>query len=141
MYFYNPDFGDAPTSLRNAFHHCSALAVAGGYKHITLAVPAKGNLEGMISDYIGEEATRALLRDHRLDLGLMTLHLATKRIPVAYRGPVLAAFATIDQIKDLANSHNVTDLLYIPWQENELPAFRQLFPHAQPIPQSPPQDK
>lgn len=81
------------------------------------------------------------MRDSQINLGPITLHLATKRIPVSHRGPVLAAFATIDQIKALAKSDKVTNLLYIPWQENEVPAFRKLFPGSEPIPQLPLKDQ
>ena len=136
MYLYNPTFSDPDSILRNAFHHCSSLAIAGRHMHMTLAIPAKGNLDGLISKYIGEEATRILLRDNKINLGKVTLHLATNRIPVRFRGPVLAAFTTIDHIKTLSKMRNVSDLMYIPWQEDELPAFRKLFPEAQPIPES-----
>ncbi len=136
MYFYNPTFGDANAALRNAFHLCAQLAGSGQHAHITLAVPGKGNLDGMVSEFIGEQATRALQRDNKLDLGDLTLHLATQRIPVQHRGPVLAAFAAMKHVQTLAKSHYVTDIVYIPWQEDELPAFRKLFPDAKPTPEA-----
>lgn len=137
MYFYNPTFGNADTALRNAFHLCGQLAVSGRHVHITLAVPGKTNLDGMISDFIGEKATHLLKRDNKLDLHSLTLHLATQRILVCHRGPVLAAFAAIKYIKALAKSHHASDLVYVPWREDELPAFRKLFPDAQPVPEAP----
>lgn len=136
MHFYNPTAGD-PNALRNAFHHCGQLAATGQHAHITLAVPAKGNLDGLISAFLGDQATRILQRDNKLDLNGITLHLATGRIPVRHRGPVLAAFATMKHVKTLSQSHYMTDLVYVPWQEDELPAFRKLFPEAQPIPEAP----
>jgi len=141
MYFYNPIFGDANAALRNAFHLCGKLAVEGRYADITLAVPGKTNLDGMISEFIGEQATRSLQRDNKLDLHGLTLNLATQRIAVRHRGPVLAAFVSIKYIRVLAKSHYVTDLVYIPWQEDELPAFRKLFSDARPTPEAPPKDQ
>lgn len=137
MYFYNLVFGDARASLRNAFWHCGQIAVLGQHAHITLAVPALGNLDGLISSFIGEPATRTLQRDKKLALGDLTLHLSTQRLPVRYRGPALAAFTPIAQVEGLARSPYVTDLAYIPWQEDELPAYLKLFPQAQPIPEAP----
>jgi len=135
-HFYNPIFGNADAALRNAFLHCGQLAIAGQHAHITLAVSAKGNLDGMISSFIGDEAVRVLQRDKRLVMRDLTLHLATERIPIQHRGPVLAAFATLAHVKTLAKSPHTTHLVYIPWQEDELPAFRKLFPDAQPVPES-----
>lgn len=133
MHYYAPTLGSVEV-LASAFFHAGKLALEGQHAHITLAVPTKGNLDGLISSCIGDQLTRALQRDNRVDLGGVTLHLATERIPVGHRGPVLALFAKIPHVKTLAKSPNATHLLYVPWAPDELPAFQKLFPTALPIP-------
>jgi hypothetical protein len=134
MRFYSVSTGPDPDALKAGFWQCGQLAVAGQHAHVTLAVPQKSNLDGVISALLGDEPVRLLQRDKQINLGAgLTMHLVTKRIALRHRGPVLAAYATLDQIKDLARSHYATDLIYLPWQEDELPAFQKLFPDAQPL--------
>ena len=101
---------------------------------MALAVPQKTNLDGLISDLLSEKVVSVLERDNQLVLGTITLHLVTKRIPLRHAGPVLAAWTDIAQVKVLAGSFHTSGLIYLPWQEDELPAFRKLYPDAQPLP-------
>lgn len=132
-YYHAPQAGGDPEALKRAFLKCGELATAGGHKAINLAVPTKGNVQGIIEDLLGEEATRLLLRDNRLPLGVVTIHLVTKRLALNYQGPVLAAWTDIDQVKGLARSHLVTDVVYVPWVEDELTEFKKLHPNAKAI--------
>jgi hypothetical protein len=131
--YHAPKAGPDPEALKRAFLKCGELATSGGHKVINLAVPAKGSVQGLIEDFLGEEATRLLLRDNRLSLGVVTSHLVTKRLPPSYLGSVLAAWTDIDQLKGLARSHLVTDVVYVPWVENELTEFKRLYPNAEAI--------
>jgi hypothetical protein len=131
--YHAPQAGPDPEALKRAFLKCGELATAGGHKAINLAVPAKGNVQGLIEDFLGEEATRLLLRDSRLPLSVVTIRLVTKRLPLSYQGPVLAAWTDIDQLKGLARSHLATDMVYVPWIEDELTEFKNLYPNAEAI--------
>src|SRR5690606_37786205 len=119
-YYHAPQAGPDPEALKRAFLKCGELAAAGGHNAINLAVPTKGNLQGsLIEDLLGEEATRLLMRDNQLSLGVVTIHLTTKRLTMSYRGPVLAAWIALDQLKDLFRSRRTIDLVYLPWAEDE----------------------
>lgn len=132
-YYHVPKAGPDPGALKRAFLKCGGLATAGGHKAINLAVPAKGNVQGLIEDLLGEEATRLLLRNNCLPLGVVTIQLVTKRLPLSCQGPVLAAWTDIDQLKDVARSPWVTDVVYVPWIEDELTEFKKLYPNAEAI--------
>ncbi|MHB1056682.1 MAG: hypothetical protein ACYC0F_02220 [Rhodanobacter sp.] len=133
QYFCAPKAGPDPEALRRAFQICGGLATVGKCDVINIAVPAKGNLQGLIEDLIGEKAARILARDNALSLGSLTLHLVTRRVPLSYQGPVLAAWTDMKQVKEIAQSYRATDLIYLPWQDDEAVEFRALFPYTQEI--------
>lgn len=132
-YFYAAKAGPDPDALKLAFKKCGALATAGQHAHITIAVPAKGNLRGIIDTVLGDAAVTALLRDNTLPLGPITLHIATKQIPVRHLGPVLAAWTKLDHVTAIDQSGYATDIVYLPWLDEELAGFMTMFPQALPL--------
>ncbi len=131
--FYASKAGPDPEALKLAFQKCGELATAGQHPNITIAVPAKGNLRGVIDAVIGNKAVAILLRDNALSLGSITIHLATKLIPLRHRGPVLAAWTKIDHVTTIDQSGYATDIVYMPWLDEELASFKTLFPQALPL--------
>ena len=133
-HFYATQAGPDPDALKRAFRKCGELAVAGQHSSITIAVPAKGNLQGIMDEVLGEKAVAILLRDNALPLDdTLTLHLATKQIPARHRGPVLAAWTKIDHVAAIDQSGYATDIVYLPWLDDELAAFQTLFSSALPL--------
>lgn len=133
-HFHAAKAGPDPDALKLAFRKCGELATTGQHSSITIAVPAKGNLQGIMDDVLGEKAVAVLLRDNVLPLdATLTLHLATKQIPVRNRGPVLAAWTKIDHVTVIDQSGYATDIIYLPWLDDELAAFKTLFPSALPL--------
>ena len=133
MYFYAPRSGPDPEALKLGFRKCGELAVAGKHQNTALAVPTKGNLQGLIGDLLGDKAASVLARDNALDLGGLTIRLVTKRVPLRHRGPVLGAWTTIDHVKELARSHYATAIVFLPWLDEELDEFKASFPNALPL--------
>ncbi len=116
--------GPDENALRLAFKKCGELAEKGGYSQVALAIPTKGNLDGLISKVIGEDATSLLQRNNKLDLKGLTVHLITERItPRNFRGPVLAAYTTLGHLKELMKSRCATDIVFVPWAEEELTTY------------------
>jgi len=133
VYFYAPRSGPDPEALKLGFRKCGELAVAGKHQNTALAVPTKGNLQGLIGDLLGDKAASVLARDNALDLGGLTIRLVTKRVPLRHRGPVLGAWTTIDHVKELARSHYATAIVFLPWLDEELDEFKASFPNALPL--------
>lgn len=133
MIFYAAKTGPDPDALKLAFQKCGALATANQCTAITIAVPTKGNLQGIMDEVLGEKAVAILLRDNALRLGPITLYVATERVPPAHRGPVLAAWTNIKHITTIVQSHLTTDIVYLPWLDEELVEFRKRFPQALPL--------
>jgi hypothetical protein len=133
VYFYATKPGPDAEALKLGFRKCGELAVAGKHQNTALAVPTKGNLQGLISDLIGDEAAGVLARDKALDLGGLTIRLVTKRVPLRHCGPVLGAWTTIDHVKELARSEYATAIVFLPWLDEELSEFRASFPDARPL--------
>ena len=122
--------GPEADALRRGIPLACERAIAGGHRCITLAVPARGNLQGMVEDALGEPAVAALLRTRRLDLGDFTIDLATARRPPRHVGPILAVFTASDQTMALLSDRHATDLIVVPWCDEDLVALRAAVPDA-----------
>ncbi len=129
-YFHAAKAAPDPDALKLAFQKCGELATAGQHTNITIAVPAKGNLRGIIDTVLGDAAVDELLRNNTLPLGPITLHVATKQIPVRHLGPVLAAWTKLDHVTVIDQSGYATDIVYLPWLDDELAGFKTQFPQA-----------
>jgi hypothetical protein len=106
-------------------------AVEQQFRHFTMAVPALGNLQGLIEDVFGEPFTRVIGRDYQVDLNGFRVHLATKRRPPAVRGPVVAFFTPPEQTRALLTDRHTTDLVFVPWTDDDVTEFQKRAPHAQ----------
>lgn len=100
-------------------------------QHLTMAIPALGNLQGMIEDVFGEPFTRAIGRDYQVDLKGFRVHLATKRRPPAVIGPVVALFTPPEQTRALLSDRHTTDLVFVPWTDDDVTQFQKRAPHAE----------
>jgi hypothetical protein len=128
MMYHTNSSGPDMIALKAAFKKCGELSQKGKHLQVGLAVPTKGNLYGIISDVIGEDATTILQRKNKLDLKGITIHLITDRIkPKSFRGPVLAAYTTIDLIKKMVRAGYATDIVFVPWLEEELAVYLSLY--------------
>ena len=120
--FYIKSEGPNKTAVVNGFQWLSELGKNDEEKRSALlAVPLKSNLQGVISSVIGEQATKAIAKDNRLQLADVKISLITQRDKVySWDGPVLAIYPNkklLDKIDDLSG---VTDVLVIPWVPDEV---------------------
>lgn len=99
-------------------------------KHLQTAivVPQMSNLDGVISDYLGDEAVRCLTKNKVIKLNPQEILLFTKRNPpLMFKGPILVAFATIPQVKAVIKTCPNADIVYVPWQVDEKDLFVKLY--------------
>lgn len=128
MVYHTNSSGPDIIALKAAFKKCGELVQKGKHSKVGLAVQTKGNLYGIISEVIGEDATAILQRKNKLNLKEITVHLITERIkPKSFQGPVLAAYTKIDLIKKIARAGYATDIVFVPWLDEELAVFLSLY--------------
>lgn len=87
-----------------------------------LAVNTKRQLDGVVADVIGEQATKALDKKNPVKVGEATIQLITKRIdPQGWQnGPILAIYPDKDLLDKIDGMHGVTDVLVVPWSKDEI---------------------
>lgn len=135
---HTASIGADENALRRAFQHCGTLLQARGSTVMGLAVHSKNSLDGVVRDVFGADVIRVLDRDNKLDLKGVTLHLLTEKIQVRkLEGPVLAAFVNPDKLDKIVACAGVTDVVFVPWAEEELGAYLIKHPSSTEIFRSP----
>lgn len=126
-----PAGGNPVQTVRTALLTGAAMAVELGGSKLGIAVPAVGNLMGTIEQVLGTQNANRLARQGVVRIGALELVLVTRRRPPACLLPVLACFTETAQTLELAHSHHVTALAYVPWAKEERSIFLAACPHAQ----------
>lgn len=85
-----------------------------------LAVNTKKQLEGVVSDVIGEQAAKVLRKKEPVRVGEAVIRLMTKRIDLAKgsNGPILAIYPDKDLLDKIDGMYGVTDVLVVPWSKD-----------------------
>ena len=122
MYFYVEPGDDS--AISKAFKKCGELMQSGKYLETALVVPQLGNLDGLISDCIGDVATKTLQKYKKFNLNPGAIRLFTRRQPPRFfKGPLLVAFTPIDQLKAIIKDNQGADIVFVPWAINEKDFF------------------
>ena len=118
MYFYiEPGDTDA---IQKAFKKCGAIMQSNDLAETALVVPQLGNLEGMISECLGEKPVAQLTKQKKIDLNPGVIRLFTKRHPPRFfKGPLLVAFTPVEQLKTIIKDNPAADIVFVPWAESE----------------------
>lgn len=133
MYFHSPICGPSVDAFRAVFVAAAAHAVQNKISHVVLAVHAKGNLDGVISDAIGEDAVKKLQKGPiPLAAGVM-LGLSTERIAVPFLGDAvfIAAHTSTDYLKTIESNRKCKALFFAPWRDEELEDFLKRHPSTE----------
>lgn len=87
-----------------------------------LAVMGYGNLEGAISDVLGEGAVKSLIETGIIKLNNKEIRLVTERKLIYLGGdqPLVAFFPTADFLDKLQSIHNIAAMLVVPWTMKEV---------------------
>jgi len=123
-----PDCG--AETFRHALRLAVEFAVRDGNEHITLCVPTLGHTQGDFDDVLGEPAAAKLRRNYRLTSGKLTLHLVTNRGRPHFVGPVVAAWAAPEQVRDLLLDSHCAVLIVVPWSEADVRHVLRFVPAA-----------
>lgn len=120
--FYYVDMGD--DAVQKAFKKCGQLLSASQQKEAAIVVPQLSNLNGLISDVLGDQAVKLLQKDKKIRLDPEIIHLFTKRSPPRFfSGPLLVAFTPIDQLEKIILGNPNADIIFVPWAEAERDHF------------------
>lgn len=122
MYYYvEPGDNDA---VARAFRKCGQLMQTNNHLDMALVVPQLANLEGLISDCLGEKPVSALAKNKSIDLNPGLIRLFTRRLPPRFfKGPLLVAFTATDQLQSVIKSCPGADIVFIPWAPSERDFF------------------
>jgi len=88
-----------------------------------IAVPRKDDIlpPSVISEVIGIQAAKFLVRNKTVKLGNIDIKLLTERESIySWNGPILAIYPTKKLLDKIDGLRDVTDVLVIPWSMNEV---------------------
>lgn len=92
-----------------------------------LVVPTKGNIDGFVSDAVGERAAKALARGETVPLpsgGRAALMTERTGAPAGWSGgPALVTFGGDDLLDKVEELVGVTEVLAVPWLDEEVNAW------------------
>ena len=93
-----------------------------------LAVYCKDNLIGILSDFFGHLEMNKLKTDNHFEFQGVTIHLITEKIPSSLvKGPILACHTNLEFIHVLSKDDRATDIVYVPWMDEELSAYKTMY--------------
>ena len=95
-------------------------------KKILLAVPQKDNLDGAITNVFGEMFVKEISRNNRCNANGYEFSLMTEKKDHynVFEGAVIAIYATKKLLDKIDSIFNVTDVLVIPWVEDDISEWR-----------------
>lgn len=121
MHYYTDPGGNA---IERAFKKSGELMQAENSLEISLVVPQLSNLQGIISDVIGEDVVKLLTKHKEFVLNPQKIKLYTKRHPPRYlKGPLLVAFTPYKQLQSVVLSNPGASIIYVPWTIAEKDSF------------------
>ncbi len=84
----------------------------------------KGNLDGVVSDTIGEGAVKTLQKtDGTINYEELNIFVITEKKSKFKRGIIIATHASTKYLNKPLHDSRATDLIYVPWSPNELDEF------------------
>ena len=116
--FFIDSEGSSSDSVKKAFQWLVKYPSERGF----LAVMVYGNLEGVISDVLGDKAVKTLIQTGSLVWSGKEILLITKRKPI-YSGknlPIVVFFPTSKFLDEIDSIPNVSAMLVVPWTMKEV---------------------
>ena len=124
-YFHTAKSGPSVDGFREIFVAAAAYAVKHSIKHVVLAVHAKTNLYGVVSDAVGESAVKALDKGSVNLVSGVVLHLTTERIdiPTHDKYVLIATHTSTKYLEKLESDPMCAAIFFAPWHDQELSEF------------------
>ncbi len=120
---------------QHAFDACLAtavkIAIDNKCNQILLVVPTRGTLQaGVIEERLEQHAVNVLLSKKKVFIDPIIFFLQTRQAKASgfIRGPVLAAYAYFDQLKDLIEKKNIPGIVLYSNAPEDIEAFKKAAP-------------
>ncbi|MCK9418856.1 MAG: hypothetical protein M0R70_05680 [Nitrospirae bacterium] len=128
MNYYTPLSHDHKSAFETCLVKVLEIAAENNCNQILLLVPQRGMLTGVIEDTLGHKCINALISKKKAFLSPITFFLQTKRAkPDGFVfGPVLAAYAYIDQLKELDKDKTSPGIVWYTDEPHDLEAFKKI---------------
>jgi len=129
MNYYAPITNDHQTAFDACLTEALKIAVSNDCNQLLIVVPQRGTLpESAIEKTLGHRAVNNLMLKKKTFLDPITLFLQTRRSkPEGFvRGPVLAAYAHIDQLKKLSKNSDIPGIVLYSDAPEDIEAFREM---------------
>ena len=125
MYYHTTNPGPSIEDFKLALAKAITIAREKNITQIAIAVHGKGNLDGVVSDAIGESAVKLLQKPGgTIQFEEITIFLITEKIKSGLSsGIIVATHASTKYLKKLIQDYRVTDMVYVPWSPDELSEF------------------
>lgn len=103
-----------------------SLAMKDGTNEILISTHTLDNLEGVISDVLGESFVKSFKKNRKASAEGVTVFLETERTKSAFqKGPILGPFVSLRLLNKLMSDYRATDVVYVPWAPKERDQFLQ----------------
>ncbi len=121
--FHVPAYGFNDEAIMRGAAKLYELAREEGAEHVGFAVPARENLRHLERSQLGPAFKALHNGDHATIEGLPIYLFTRGTAPQDFSGPVLAIITPPNQTIELAGLHSVTQLVYVPWQLDDLDRY------------------
>lgn len=121
MFYHTNPQKEQVANFQSAFAEAVAKSIENNSSEIVIVVHGKTNLDGVVSDAIG-----GIARKLQKPGGMTTLHdvkvfCETERSKSSFKsGVIVATHVSIKFLKKLIHDSRGTDLIYVPWSQEEL---------------------
>ena len=129
MNYYTPITNNHQGAFNTCLIKALKIAVSNNCNQLLLVIPQRGTLpESVIEKTLGHRAVNNLMLKKKAFLDPITIFLQTRRSkPEGFvRGPVLAAYAYIDQLKELSKNSDSPGIVLYSDAPEDIEAFRKM---------------
>jgi hypothetical protein len=122
MLYHTTNTGPHATDFRQALATAIITASNNGTNEVLIYVHGKTNLDGVVSEVIGERAVKALQKPGgTIASNGTTIYLETDRIRSTFRsGIIVATHLSTKSLNKVLSDRRATDIVYVPWVPQEL---------------------
>ena len=131
--YYSNTHGPNRKEVEKAITLATTLAQQNAFSEAAIAVPLKQGLIGNVVTYvIGSERAKSLMTSGYTNFKGCVFYLLTCHIdgPFFESGPVIAAFTPLPFLERLMEDPRATDIIYLPWMQEERIDFQRTNPQA-----------
>jgi len=124
MLYHTKNTGPSMEDFQTAFATSIGIAIENELKEILIVVHGKTNLDGIISDAIGEMVNKLQKPGGTINIEGITIYLETQKIRSAFSsGIIIAAHVSTKLLNTLLTDPRATDVVYVPWALEELEQY------------------